>query len=306
MSQSMSRINNRAEVVHQLRLLWWRLREGTGALPTCYLSGPMTGLPYFNANAFATVAATLREAGWVVLSPAEHDDLLSAVEDGDVAKLEGFSLEASMEWDIAAIDRSDVVFVMPGWEESNGATHEVAHAHSIRTPVYTFPELREIKPETLGGASRPAPDLSGNDTAAPSGINFTLPVATESDEATNEFMGIPVVTPEELSKIADKLDLVFLPPKDESVAAEADRIVSTDRGADYGHPLDDFGKIIRAAEGLGIGHPHTEEEHAIYMILVKLSREVNHGKRDNRVDICGYAKTLDMVIEERERRGQNG
>jgi hypothetical protein len=32
------------------------------------------------------------------------------------------------------------------------------------------------------------------------------------------------------------------------------------------------------------------------MIGVKMSRECNRPKRDNRVDLAGYAETLDMVV----------
>ena len=38
------------------------------------------------------------------------------------------------------------------------------------------------------------------------------------------------------------------------------------------------------------------------MIAVKISRESRIGKRDNRVDMAGYAECLDMVREERFRR----
>ena len=93
---------------------------------------------------------------------------------------------------------------------------------------------------------------------------------------------------------------LMTPP--ETILQEADRLVSDDRREDYGHPLDDFGRVTRMAHALWGRGPETEEEHAMYMILVKLARQVNRAKRDNLVDIAGYAKTLDLVISERARR----
>ena len=96
------------------------------------------------------------------------------------------------------------------------------------------------------------------------------------------------------------------PFQGETILDEANRLTSSDRHSAYGHPLDDFGKVVGMAQALWGRGPETEEEHAIYMILVKLSREANQPKHDNRVDIAGYIKTLDMVIEERARRERAG
>lgn len=87
-----------------------------------------------------------------------------------------------------------------------------------------------------------------------------------------------------------------------SILADADRLVAEDRNADYGHPLDDFEKVVGMARALWGRGPETPEEHAIYMVFVKLAREANRPKRDNRVDGAGYLKTLDMIHAERARR----
>lgn len=82
----------------------------------------------------------------------------------------------------------------------------------------------------------------------------------------------------------------------ESVAAEADRLVSTDRQGDYGHPYDDYTRVSEMARILELD-VYTPEGAALFMVLVKISRESNRHKRDNLVDIAGYAKVLELIHE---------
>lgn len=86
-----------------------------------------------------------------------------------------------------------------------------------------------------------------------------------------------------------------------TVTEEARGLVYGARNDDYGHPLDDFGRTAAMWSAI-LGAAVTAEQVALCMIAVKISRQCNRNKRDNLVDICGYAETLDMVIEERDRR----
>lgn len=82
---------------------------------------------------------------------------------------------------------------------------------------------------------------------------------------------------------------------DESILQEAQRLVHGPRQSAYGHPLDDFsrtGRIWGAVLGTEDIPPHLV---ALCLIGVKISREVNSPKRDNRVDMAGYAEALDLV-----------
>ena len=93
----------------------------------------------------------------------------------------------------------------------------------------------------------------------------------------------------------------------ETILQEAQRLVHGDRGGDYGHPLDDFNKtalIWQAILGgkMKPGEKIEPEDIALCMVGVKISREVNKPKRDNRVDGAGYFETLNMVHEEKDRR----
>lgn len=90
--------------------------------------------------------------------------------------------------------------------------------------------------------------------------------------------------------------------KPETILEEAQRLVYGDRGADYGHPIDDFRKTAGMWSALWRDKlkPHCTlgpEDVAMALICVKLSREQNRAKRDNATDIAGYAATLQMVRE---------
>lgn len=105
-----------------------------GSAGTCYIAGPMTGLPEYNFAAFLAAGAVLEQDGWTVLNPAVHDlecgfDPRSGVPPTK-EQLDEFRL-----WDMAAIEKSDKVFVLAGWMSSVGAVAEVAYAQWKRIPV---------------------------------------------------------------------------------------------------------------------------------------------------------------------------
>lgn len=91
----------------------------------------------------------------------------------------------------------------------------------------------------------------------------------------------------------------------DSILLEAHRLTTKDRHNDYGHPLDDF-SILAALLNARFGHKlktqFVAEDMPEVFICAKMARQVHKHKRDNIVDIAGYANTLDMVVTERERR----
>ncbi len=82
----------------------------------------------------------------------------------------------------------------------------------------------------------------------------------------------------------------------ESVLQEADRITSNQRREKYGPPAEDFAKVTGMAMALWGRGPESPAEHSLYMILVKLAREVHAHQRDNLVDIAGYIKTYEEIV----------
>jgi len=87
-------------------------------------------------------------------------------------------------------------------------------------------------------------------------------------------------------------------PERSTIAEEAQAAVYGDRGKDYGHPRQNFTDTARLWTALladRLTGDITPEDVARCMIAVKLARDLHSPKRDNRVDIIGYAITLDRL-----------
>lgn len=190
---------------------------------TCYLAGPMRGYPSLNFPAFDEAQADLSARGWHVISPAEMDRVEGF--DPDVHLPDAAFLKEARLRDADAIEQSDAVFVLPGWEKSVGATAEVWYARWAGVPVLSYPSE----------------------------------------------------------------DAIPHPMEEEDILEEALRITRGDRQAQYGPPDQDFTRTAAMWSALK-GIAFDSRDVAIFMICLKLSRETHQRKRDNWVDIAGYAR----------------
>jgi len=107
--------------------------------PACYIAGPMRGKPNFNFAAFAEATGMLCE-DFQVQSPHLND-----LERGLTPHPEGdpeaaLPLREYMKVDLPQVLRSAVVFVLPGWEDSKGASLEAHVAKECDIPVYYLHE----------------------------------------------------------------------------------------------------------------------------------------------------------------------
>lgn len=110
-----------------------------------YLAGKMRGVPYLNFPEFDTAAAALREAGFDVFSPAEHDrDVYGAEFEKayPTGKEEGdFDLRAALKADTTYIClQADGIALLPGWGKSSGARAEKALAEALGLPCKSVDE----------------------------------------------------------------------------------------------------------------------------------------------------------------------
>jgi len=88
----------------------------------------------------------------------------------------------------------------------------------------------------------------------------------------------------------------------ESILDEAKEITGNDRMKQYGHPESSFTDIARYWNAYlkSVNHKDIEaKDVSMMMILLKIARESNKSKRDNLVDIAGYARTS-AILEDLE------
>lgn len=81
-----------------------------------------------------------------------------------------------------------------------------------------------------------------------------------------------------------------------SVLEEAEYLVTRSRGPAYDVPTKDYGRAVGAFNAL-TGHYLSIKEGIIFMLCVKLSREVFRHSRDGTVDLAGYTRCLTMHEE---------
>jgi len=89
-----------------------------------YISGPMTGLPEFNAPTFTAYELTLTKMGYMAVNPhhLDHDH--------------GKTWGEFMRVDLDALLKCHEIHLLPGWENSRGANLEKLVAESIGLVVH--------------------------------------------------------------------------------------------------------------------------------------------------------------------------
>lgn len=83
---------------------------------------------------------------------------------------------------------------------------------------------------------------------------------------------------------------------EESILNEAIKIRNGERNADYGDAIINMKRITNILNTIQ-NKQFDEIDVCNVMIAVKLGRELHNHKRDNLVDLCGYADILNILHE---------
>lgn len=88
---------------------------------TIYIAGPMRNLPNHNIDAFFNAEEKLRLEGWAVVNPVKFNYIFGTA----VLQEDENILRACMDAELSAIPHLDAIYLLKGWEKSEGARQEL-------------------------------------------------------------------------------------------------------------------------------------------------------------------------------------
>jgi hypothetical protein len=112
-----------------------------------YVAGPMSGYKNWNFEAFDAAAADLRSRGYEAINPVDLDREVGF--DPATSSPEDFDLPAAIRRDIEALLSCQAIVMLPGHENSKGATAERHVAHWGGLDVLVYPSLVKYGEEPL-------------------------------------------------------------------------------------------------------------------------------------------------------------
>ena len=108
---------------------------------TIYIAGKMRGEECFNFERFFWWARTLKRRGYDVFNPAQHD-CERWLNDGWIYTEDQY--EEVLAFDFEMIEKSDIVFMMKGWESSPGAIRERSYALELGKQIWYEEDEQEV------------------------------------------------------------------------------------------------------------------------------------------------------------------
>lgn len=95
----------------------------------------------------------------------------------------------------------------------------------------------------------------------------------------------------------DKMDVIFeeIKTENKSILSEAEEIVNGSRQSDYGDAANNFHRIANVVNSMYPQLNINAQQCCAVLMAVKLIREGFRHKRDNLVDLCGYAHIMNEI-----------
>ena len=111
--------------------------------PTIYIAGPMRGIDAYNFPAFDRCSDRLSSQGWIVINPADIDRAEGSI-DTDPHQFnpsdnndDHLFMRKAVARDIAVIcERCTAIYMLSGWQHSDGAQAEHAAALAIGIEIH--------------------------------------------------------------------------------------------------------------------------------------------------------------------------
>lgn len=288
-----------------------------------YVAGPMSGYENWNYQAFDAAAADLRSRGYEAINPVDLDREVGF--DPATSSPEDFDLPAAIRRDVEAILSCQAIVMLPGHENSKGATAERHVAHWGGLDVLVYPSLVKYGDEPLPVDHISGSELHFRESLGDKVVEFAKilrdnqtivqPVCGEhlsqleeknqraadwlsSDEgqkacrAWSEYQAtIQPIAGEQVRDDAKKT----VETDEEDILSIAYRITRGDRQSSYGPPDQDFRRTAEMwtalfKDNLKDGKVFEPFHVAQFMILIKMSRQLHQRKADNWIDVAGYAR----------------
>lgn len=135
-------------------------------LPKIYIAGPMTGIKDWNFPAFFEAEEALVSLGFDVVNPAHNDGktVEEALENAGSPERPNYTWAYYMRRDLPHVMGVDMIYLLPGWQNSRGAQLEVHVAKALGLPLMILKEGQLVPRVEVIGLSGYA--RSGKDTAA--------------------------------------------------------------------------------------------------------------------------------------------
>ena len=125
--------------------------------PKIYIAGPMRGMKDFNYEAFDKAAGELQARGWQAVNPVDLGRLWPVTDGGE--EVDEIDLDGLMSIEREAVRNSDAIYLLKGWEKSEGARRELGEFLLNGEGLHVFLEGSEI-PEPWDVEWRPWRDFA--------------------------------------------------------------------------------------------------------------------------------------------------